>query len=169
VKKLKMGEMQAPQIVDNLSYKTDKYTENPNIRSSEKYDKIHSVTKNDEFNVIPKGVRNSYQSQTILESPTFVYKRKDDSSPETRRSATQIQMRNSIDDNAINGYEMPIFIHKKENEIELERDSLVSEDPPVDDLNMKNSISKDIERFTAQFENTRDKEERIQICNNYYK
>jgi hypothetical protein len=80
-----------------------------------------------------------------------------------------VQISASSDSNK-DGYEAPSFIHKKEKKIEeseknqnnsgseTQFDSL---DPAVF---LKSSMEKDIGEFTAQFDNTNDKNDRITTC-----
>jgi hypothetical protein len=55
------------------------------------------------------------------------------------------------------GYETPSFIHKKEAE---------TPKPSETQGDMKKSMEKDIETFLFQFDNAKDKKDRIEICNN---
>jgi hypothetical protein len=63
------------------------------------------------------------------------------------------------------GFETPNFMHKKEKVVESEGNQTESQssDPAVF---LKSSMEKDISEFTAQFDNTKDKAERISTCKN---
>ena len=66
------------------------------------------------------------------------------------------------------GYETPNFMHKKERKIteseESESESEASNTDPA--VFLKSNMQKDISEFTAQFDNTKDKAERIATCKN---
>ncbi len=59
------------------------------------------------------------------------------------------------------GYESPIFIHKKErlddNHKEIQYDK-------VTQVNLKQDMQNDIQAFMSQFNNSQDKDERLKIC-----
>lgn len=81
-----------------------------------------------------------------------------------------VQMNAASDANK-DGYETPNFMHKKERKIQESNQSesqsqtgTDSQDPAVF---LKSSMEKDINDFTAQFDNTRDKAERIAACKNF--
>ena len=84
-----------------------------------------------------------------------------------------VQMNASPDANQ-NGYESPNFMHKKETIKEQTSEGankartgteFATEDPAVF---LKSSMERDINEFTAQFDNTRDKAERIAACNFFF-
>jgi hypothetical protein len=65
------------------------------------------------------------------------------------------------------GYETPNFMHKKETVKESEGTENESEASNADPaVFLKSNIQKDITDFTAQFDNTKDKAERIATCKN---
>ena len=73
---------------------------------------------------------------------------------------------NTSADSIKDGYEIPNFMHKKERKVE---ESNKAESGNVatsmdTEVYLKNSMEKDINEFTAQFENTKDKAERIAAC-----
>ena len=86
-----------------------------------------------------------------------------------------VQINASSDSNK-DGYETPNFMHKKERKIQESEESqsqteASSQDPAIF---LKSSMEKDINDFTAQFDNTKDKAERIAACKilkkiNHYK
>ena len=70
---------------------------------------------------------------------------------------------NTSADSLKEGYEIPNFIHTGERKIqESEANMNVSNMDPAAFL--KNSMEKDIGEFLAQFDNTKDKSERIATC-----
>lgn len=84
-----------------------------------------------------------------------------------------VQM-NAAPDANMNGYEVPNFLHKKEQIKESNsaqnqntngaEATANTADPAVF---LKSSMEKDINEFTAQFDNTRDKAERIAACKGF--
>ena len=63
------------------------------------------------------------------------------------------------------GFEVPNFMHKKEQIKESNQAQAGSEATNADPaVFLKSSMEKDINEFTAQFDNTRDKAERIAAC-----
>ena len=75
---------------------------------------------------------------------------------------------NGNNQGAMKGYETPSFIHKKEKKIqesESNESTTSNMDPAVF---LKTNMEKDISDFTAQFDNTKDKAERISACKNEY-
>ena len=74
-----------------------------------------------------------------------------------------VQMNASSDANK-DGYETPNFMHKKERKVSegTENGSEASNMDPA--VFLKSSMMRDISDFTAQFDNTKDKAERIAAC-----
>lgn len=82
-----------------------------------------------------------------------------------------IQINSNIENgNDLNGYEIPNFIHKKEKKLsEKESEgSAIKENSKDPAVFLKDNMMKDISEFTAQFDNTRDKADRINTCNLLY-
>jgi hypothetical protein len=57
-----------------------------------------------------------------------------------------------VSDPTLSGYETPSFIHKKET---------VTDNKPED---LKDTMEKDIQTFISQFDNAKDKKDRVEIC-----
>lgn len=68
------------------------------------------------------------------------------------------------------GYEIPNFMHKKERTVEESNKASAESGNTATSMDtevfLKNSMEKDINDFTAQFDNTKDKKERIAACKN---
>jgi hypothetical protein len=82
--------------------------------------------------------------------------------------STPVQYNEGNNQGAMKGYETPSFIHKKEKKIqesESNESTASNMDPAVF---LKTNMEKDISDFTAQFDNTKDKAERIAACKNDY-
>jgi formylmethanofuran dehydrogenase subunit D len=60
----------------------------------------------------------------------------------------------TVNDPSLSGYETPSFIHKKE--------TVSKPEDPVNDI--KDIMEKDIQQFISQFDNAKDKKDRIEIC-----
>ncbi len=68
----------------------------------------------------------------------------------------------AIKDPTLSGYETPNFISKSEKKLqESSQEQMENVDPSVF---LKTNMEKDIGRFVAQFDNSKDKAERIQSC-----
>lgn len=68
----------------------------------------------------------------------------------------------AIKDPTLSGYETPNFISKGENKLqESSRERSLSVDPAIF---LKKNMEKDIGEFLAQFDNAKDKTERIKAC-----
>jgi hypothetical protein len=63
-------------------------------------------------------------------------------------------------DSTLSGYETPNFIHKGEKRMENDHPAGHMSEPSLED-----SMKHDIETFVAQFDNAKDKQERIGVCN----
>jgi len=71
----------------------------------------------------------------------------------------------AIKDPTLSGYETPNFISKGEKKIqESSEEQIQNVDPAVF---LKKNMEKDIGQFLAQFDNSKDKAERIQACKYY--
>ena len=84
--------------------------------------------------------------------------------------STPVQYNEGNNEGAMKGYESPSFIHKKERKIqESEANQSEAEASSMDPaVFLKANMEKDISDFTAQFDNTKDKAERITACKNDY-
>jgi hypothetical protein len=64
-----------------------------------------------------------------------------------------------VKDPTLSGYETPSFIHKKETTIPDNNNK------PTDTVtSMKDTMEKDIQTFISQFDNSKDKNDRVEIC-----
>jgi len=82
--------------------------------------------------------------------------------------STPVQYNEGNNGGAMKGYESPSFIHKKERKME-ESNGNESEFSNMDPaVFLKSNMERDISDFTAQFDNTKDKAERIAACKNDY-
>ena len=77
-----------------------------------------------------------------------------------KRYETPVKIDNSAHQNE-DGYENPIFIHKKER---LEDDHKEIQFNKVTQINLKQEMQNDIQTFMSQFTNSQDKDERHKIC-----
>jgi len=93
---------------------------------------------------------------------TLAMKEKEESNARIANGATSIPVIINANSQHVEGYEVPNFMHKnekiKESE-ETENGSEASNQDPA--VFLKSNMMKDIGDFTAQFDNTRDKAERI--------
>jgi hypothetical protein len=64
-----------------------------------------------------------------------------------------------VKDPTLSGYETPSFIHKKET---ISNNNHSQSTNP--EVNMKDSMEKDIQAFISQFDNAKDKKDRVEIC-----
>ena len=64
------------------------------------------------------------------------------------------------------GFETPNFMHKKERKVEESEGMQTGSESTDPKVFLRNSMEKDISEFTAQFDNTKDKAERIATCKN---
>ncbi len=72
----------------------------------------------------------------------------------------------SFKDPTLSGYETPNFISKGEKKLqESSQEQMENVDPAVF---LKANMEKDIGQFLAQFDNAKDKTERIQACNFFF-
>ena len=68
----------------------------------------------------------------------------------------------AIKDATLSGYETPNFIHKGERKVEeTVQEGLSNSDPSTF---LKSNMEKDITQFVSQFDNAKDKNERLQAC-----
>ena len=63
----------------------------------------------------------------------------------------------AVKDPTLSGYETPVFISKKETNM----NENMSNDPEV---NIKQAMENDIQTFINQFDNAKDKKDRIEVC-----
>ncbi len=69
----------------------------------------------------------------------------------------------AIKDPTLAGYETPNFIHTREKM--LNENGKNSEQSAIDPVNLlRDNVQNDIQSFMNQFDNARDKEEKIKIC-----
>lgn len=72
---------------------------------------------------------------------------------------------NSSADALKDGYEIPNFIHTGEKKVQESEENLNVVSSPIDPaVFLKNSMEKDLGEFLAQFDNSKDKAERIASC-----
>lgn len=74
----------------------------------------------------------------------------------------------SINDPTLSGYETPNFIHKKETVLSGNQNQQTSnnqQNPGNTQTILQNSSNNDINEFVSQFDNAKDKSEKIGICN----
>ena len=88
--------------------------------------------------------------------------------------STPVQYNEGKNEGAMNGFETPSFMHKKERKIQESESNQEGNQSEASNNNMdpavflKTNMEKDISDFTAQFDNTKDKAERIAACKNDY-
>lgn len=128
--------------------------------------------ENDGFNVSPK--LPSQPSQPSLESPVFAkggnINRELENTSHYETPVTMAKNRNNSGQREGN-FEIPTFIHKNEKSVEKatseRRSSMKLSDPNIHsppEFSMQNSMKKDIQSLISQFDNAKDKQEKVSIC-----